>query len=812
MDAQTLRNTVPHDLSERIRSVRGGLDSTVADGEFVLLWLHNALRVDDNPAVNVAVLAANELDQPLLIYQGVSERYPFASDRHHAFILQGAADLSRQCEAAGLPYVCHVERNADRRPHLKTLAARASLVVTDDIPTAPAAGWIECVADASPAPVWAVDASCVVPMTLTKKAYERAFAFRNATKKLRKARIDSEWIVPELWHSADPRDLVEFQPVDVGTCDLAALIGECDIDHGVAPVPHTLGGTTAARERWREFRGRPLEQYAARRNDALTDGVSRMSAYLHYGMISAFELARDALDAGAGGEKYLDELLIWRELAWHYCAHTSDHETVAALPDWAVDTLRAHERDPRPALYGWETLARGETGDPLWDAAQKSLLIQGELHNNVRMTWGKALLDWTESAAECLAMLIDLNHRYALDGRDPSSYGGLLWCLGQFDRPFAPEQPVLGTVRPRDTATHARRLPPEKYLERTTRPLIKPCPTVAVIGGGLCGLTAARTLHDHGFDVTVFDRGRTVGGRASSRDRMDEPTWDYGASVIEPKSERFRHVVRSWERDGLIRRWRPLRASITSLGLEAHDVTGTELYVGMPSINGVAQSLANGLNVQSGCTVESLSSRGGHLGVEWVTADDSSDSREFDHVVLAMPVEQAQRLLPEQFELPLASRPAHVAMVSLETHSAIGADRITVEDSPVELITHESAKPGRSGDEDRWVVQTTSDWSATRLDLAREGLAKELRPVVAELLGVNQASITSIHVHRWTYAFPAEPIAVGAIQAGRALVTGDWARGSTVEGAFLAGIDAAGVILRTCLIPAPKQTPATSPH
>ena len=108
-------------------------------------------------------------------------------------------------------------------------------------------------------------------------------------------------------------------------------------------------------------------------------------------------------------------------------------------------------------------MARANTGDPLWDAAQKSLLIHGELHNNLRMTWGKAILQWTRSPEEALQMMIDLNHRYALDGSDPNSYGGILWCLGLFDRPFQPEQPVIGTLRPRSTRSHAARLDLRKY-------------------------------------------------------------------------------------------------------------------------------------------------------------------------------------------------------------------------------------------------------------------------------------------------------------------------------------------------------------
>ena len=67
--------------------------------------------------------------------------------------------------------------------------------------------------------------------------------------------------------------------------------------------------------------------------------------------------------------------------------------------------------------------------------AKNHCLSMEKLHNNLRMTWGKQLVQWAPTPQQAHRWAIDLNHRYALDdGRDPSSYGGLLWCFGQFDR------------------------------------------------------------------------------------------------------------------------------------------------------------------------------------------------------------------------------------------------------------------------------------------------------------------------------------------------------------------------------------------
>ncbi|NBQ12464.1 MAG: hypothetical protein EBU29_10575, partial [Gammaproteobacteria bacterium] len=56
----------------------------------MLYWLRVTQRLHDNPALLAAQALATALGQPLLIYQGLDERYPYASDRHHRFILEGA--------------------------------------------------------------------------------------------------------------------------------------------------------------------------------------------------------------------------------------------------------------------------------------------------------------------------------------------------------------------------------------------------------------------------------------------------------------------------------------------------------------------------------------------------------------------------------------------------------------------------------------------------------------------------------------------------------------------------------------------------
>ena len=87
------------------------------------------------------------------------------------------------------------------------------------------------------------------------------------------------------------------------------------------------------------------------------------------------------------------------------------------------------------------------------------------MHNYLRMLWAKAVLAWTPNAAACLRILEHLNNKYSLDGRDPNSYGGIMWTFGKFDRPFY-RRPIYGTVRYQSLKAAADKFDVPRYVAR----------------------------------------------------------------------------------------------------------------------------------------------------------------------------------------------------------------------------------------------------------------------------------------------------------------------------------------------------------
>ena len=488
-------------------------------GEFVLYWMQITLRAHDNFALNFAIEQANALRLPLQVYHGLRHDYPWASDRFHTWILESVVDLYQAFEEAGINYTFWLDRstghyaewpagnrpdgvpsteygvpsseyrvasshsvprtqypvpareNQPARSPLVSLASRAALVVTDYFPTFIMPRQTRGLRERVATPVIEVESATVVPMAWHDREHSTA-------RGIRPVLMDA---LPHfLWPVGTP-ELKVRKKIDLDYDDLASrpaaghhgrgtpiaeLVAKCDVDHSVPPSPSFRGGTTAGRARLTEFLRNGLKGYSENRSDPnQPDAVSRLSPWLHFGNLSIHEVLLAAREAGPEDEyaKFLDEALTWRELAHNFCHKNPRHRTVAAIPTWARAELTRHETDPRPHLYSLQEMEEAGTGEPLWNAAQRAYLRDGWMHNYLRMLWGKTVLQWTPNAAEALRVLEHLNNKYALDGRDPNSYGGILWIFGKFDRPFY-RRPIYGTVRYMSLKAAAGKFDVGRYL------------------------------------------------------------------------------------------------------------------------------------------------------------------------------------------------------------------------------------------------------------------------------------------------------------------------------------------------------------
>lgn len=437
-------------------------------GRYVLYWMQMYKRVDDNHALIWAIRKANELKLPLVVYEGLKYYYPWASDRLHTFILEGVEQKRLEFDRLGIRYVFYLQKDADSPKNtVASLARRAALIVTDDFPCFIIPEHNRRVAMRAEIAVHAVDSNGIIPMSKFEKEEYAAYTIRPKINKLL-----------ENYLKPLPGEAVEFSSVGieldcpetvVTDANISALVAECDIDHSVPPSMQYHGGTANGRKRLDRFIVDILCNYNLARSKPDRDGSSRLSSYLHFGFLSPLEIALAVRDSDAPTEAkdaYLEELIVRRELSFNMSRHNPNYDSLAALPAWVQNTMRGHAADERTYLYSLEQLEAGETHDELWNAAQREMVRTGGMHNYVRMLWGKNVIAWSPSYEIAFETLVHLNNKYCLDGRNPNSYAGILWCFGKHDRAWF-ERPVFGLIRYMASSSTGKKFDSRKYIEWT---------------------------------------------------------------------------------------------------------------------------------------------------------------------------------------------------------------------------------------------------------------------------------------------------------------------------------------------------------
>lgn len=300
---------------------------------------------------------------------------------------------------------------------------------------------------------------------------------------------------------------------------------------------------------------------------------------------------------------------------------------------------------------------------------------------------------------------------------------------------------------------------------------------VAIVGAGMTGLTAARALTSAGVAPVLFDKGRAVGGRLATRHSRAGFQFDHGAQMLPAASPEFRALLESAQQAGAAERW-PL-------------AEGRAEYVGTPGMQGLAQHMAQGLDIRQGVEVPSIEP-GGH---GWRVGGE-----DFDRVICTVPAPQAIALLAAT---PGMTEPLRAVVMDpnltlmLALPGGAGARVVTREDTGDEIawLACDSAKRGRSV-AGCWVAQANADWSRAHLELEKDEIAARMLPMVCARIGADPAQVLYAAGHRWRYATASVPLGQPFHALDNTLfLGGDWALSERAEGGWTSGRAMAAAVL-----------------
>ncbi len=315
-----------------------------------------------------------------------------------------------------------------------------------------------------------------------------------------------------------------------------------------------------------------------------------------------------------------------------------------------------------------------------------------------------------------------------------------------------------------------------------------------VVGAGLAGLIAARTLEEAGVRVTVFEKEEKVGGRMRT-DAVQDGVFDHGAQFFTIRSDRFEEIARTWISAGVVEEW--TRGFADSSGEQRED--GHPRYRGTQGMTAIAEHLVSGLDVRTGAEVSGLyrDEQG------WqVFAGDSSTHRS-DALVLTPPSslklvdESGLSLTPGTRSAleNIAYDPCIAVMVIPGGSGAVPEPGgVQIGGDPLFWVA-DNLQKGIS-DVPAVTIHAGPEWSREHLHSDDEAISRLLLEEAKDYVGTN---IETTAVYRWRYS---QPVGIHEerfvyIEGPPPLVfCGDAYGGPKVEGAVLSGLAAAEKLLQ----------------
>ena len=324
---------------------------------------------------------------------------------------------------------------------------KAGVLVTDFSPLKIGRDWRGEIAKKVSCAMFEVDAHNIIPAWVTSSKQE----------------FGAYTIRPKI-HKLLPEYLENFPKLKKHTGPTLRILEE-NLWPSVLSDIKLESGEVAAHQALQDFIKHKLPNYDLERNDPTKDVQSNLSAYLHFGQISAQRVAIEVLKASGrpldevmlpdrNGSKresneaaFLEELIVRRELSDNFCFHNKNYDNIDGFPQWAKQSIAGHADDEREYIYTAKEFEHAKTHDELWNAAQNQMVKTGKMHGYMRMYWAKKILEWTSSANQAMDIAIYLNDKYQLDGRDPNGYAGISWSIGgTHDRAWF-DKPVFGKIR-----------------------------------------------------------------------------------------------------------------------------------------------------------------------------------------------------------------------------------------------------------------------------------------------------------------------------------------------------------------------------
>ena len=327
---------------------------------------------------------------------------------------------------------------------------------------------------------------------------------------------------------------------------------------------------------------------------------------------------------------------------------------------------------------------------------------------------------------------------------------------------------------------------------------------VLIVGAGMAGLTAGRSLASRGLSVRILEKGATAGGRLSTK-LVGPGRADDGCQFFTVRDPRFQTLFNEWAENGLVFEW----SRGWNDGSLAFSRDGHPRYAVRGGFASLVEFMTRGLDVRLNAGVKSLEAD----GESWVVRDEAGKVHRARAILMTPPAPVALSVL-DASHVPLADAdrealqrisytPCLTAVFWVERTVGLPAPGAVQRTEAHLRWIVDNQRKGISPDALVFTAQAGPTYSRQIWELTDQQILSAMRVDILPFLQ-DDARILQSHLQRWQYsqATTVHPERYLLAQAGPVLAfAGDGFAEPWLEGAALSGLMVSDALAERVITP-----------
>ena len=311
-----------------------------------------------------------------------------------------------------------------------------------------------------------------------------------------------------------------------------------------------------------------------------------------------------------------------------------------------------------------------------------------------------------------------------------------------------------------------------------------------VIGSGISGATIANLLNKK-FQVSLFDKGRGPGGRASFKRIKGQIGFDHGTQYFSPKTIEFKKFTNRLIKIKILKKWSGNHIFLNSKKKENKKHIK---IIGKKGNNDICKFLLKKVK----CFYQSEVKKIYYKNKLWFLLFTDGKIRTYKGVILTCPFPQLKKLSEKFINNTFIKRKlkmdANITVMIAIKKNKKSPSSFLFDDPVLGWAGNENTKKRFKSKYDLWTLQSTFKWANKNINKNKKNLKKNSKILIDKFFKLTKIKKTKVIYsinHGWKYSSNSKPLKIRSYwdPQKKIGVCADWFIGPRLESGWISAHD-----------------------